>query len=701
MINTIHGQELGGWPIARRWYGIAIHNLKEAGAKRIFIDMAFVKADIVHPESDEFFYEQLVRYPDVYLLTDPDIDMILGGKKIPADRLYYPFSSGLKSDYNGIHYSYGLQTLPDFFVSNLPSNRIVISFPQKAFTADYTLIQAIRGEVSCKDQDVMVYLDYPGVTSYIVGDNGLSMSTSEIQIQMIAAIENQDYKILWPDWKVFLCFTVSWIILGGWFFKKRMMVWGVLSVSAWLIITIFLHFTKIYFDVYWYASFLPGIVFMLIPILHRRRKESSTVHQPSSVHSSTAEMEDLRYRLNYYEQLSYQIPPLELDGTCESSGIFYHRDSPMSDILKKSDQVAKSDLAVMIIGESGTGKEKLAQFIHQRSERAGKPFIAVNCGSLNENLIEAELFGYEKGAFTGAVQQKIGRFEAADGGTLFLDEVAETSLAFQVKLLRVLQEGTFERVGGVKPIAVNVRIIAATHQNIADAIAKGKFREDLFYRLNGFHFEIPPLRERRMDIELIFKQFLYELDASLQFSPALVEWLSGQMWRGNVRQLRSATQRAVINARMRQRKFVIPEDFEITDSVMPTKENGDILADQILQAFRKYEFKHRSISAVANDLDLHRTTVTEYLRGWVIRARNENSGDLKKTMSYLKGDATADEKSLRQRVEEYNDYIVQHISAGIENNESDQVIRMRFKNLPKNFEADLAALIEIERKKIR
>ncbi|MBX7150048.1 sigma-54 dependent transcriptional regulator [bacterium] len=555
--------------------------------------------------------------------------------------------------------------------------------------------------MNCKDRDVIIYLDYPGVTSYVVGDNGLSMSTSEIQIQTIAAIENRNYKILWSEWKVFFCFAISWIVLAGWFFKKKVILWGALSVGVWLLTLIFLLLTKIYFESFWYGTSLPGIILMLIPIANRRQKQNEAVTRTLSTHASLSEVEDLRYKLNYYEKLSHQIQPLEMDGICESSGIFFHRNSPMADILNKSDQVAKSDLPVMIIGESGTGKEKLAQFIHQRSVRAQKTFIAVNCGSLNENLIEAELFGYEKGAFTGAVQQKIGRFEAADEGTLFLDEVAETSPAFQVKLLRVLQEGVFERVGGVKPIAVNVRIIAATHQDIANAIAKGKFREDLFYRLNGFHFEIPPLRERRMDIELIFRQFLFELDSSLQFSPALVEWLSTQVWRGNVRQLRSAIQRAVINARMRQRKFIIPDDFELIDPVTQLKENSDILADQILQSFRKYEFKHRSISAVANDLDLHRTTVTEYLRGWVMRAYNENNDDRKKMLLYLKGDSHVNEKSLRQRIEEYYGYIVQHITDGIKNNENDQGIRLRFKNLPKNFEVDLAVMIEKERKKMK
>ncbi|RUR08957.1 sigma-54-dependent Fis family transcriptional regulator [Legionella sp. km772] len=176
------------------------------------------------------------------------------------------------------------------------------------------------------------------------------------------------------------------------------------------------------------------------------------------------------------------------------------------------DQVANTDASVLILGESGTGKEVVARTIHTLSSRSAKPFIPINCGAIPGELLESELFGHEKGAFTGAITSRQGRFELANGGTLFLDEIGDMPLAMQVKLLRVLQEQSFERVGANKSITVNVRIIAATHRNLEQAIQEGKFREDLFYRLNVFPIEMPPLRERREDIPLLFNELISRIE---------------------------------------------------------------------------------------------------------------------------------------------------------------------------------------------
>jgi DNA-binding NtrC family response regulator len=181
---------------------------------------------------------------------------------------------------------------------------------------------------------------------------------------------------------------------------------------------------------------------------------------------------------------------------------------PMQRVFEIIDQVAPSKATVLITGESGTGKELVANAIHQRSPRAGKPFIKLHCAALAESLLESELFGHEKGSFTGAVARKDGRFSLADGGTLFLDEIGEISPAIQVKLLRFLQEHEFERVGGTQTIHVDVRVIAATNRNLPEAVAKGTFREDLFYRLNVVTLDMPPLRDRRGDILMLAKFFL-------------------------------------------------------------------------------------------------------------------------------------------------------------------------------------------------
>jgi len=226
----------------------------------------------------------------------------------------------------------------------------------------------------------------------------------------------------------------------------------------------------------------------------------------------------------------------------------------MQQVIEAIKVVAASNATVLITGETGTGKELVARAIHSRSQRRGKPFIAVSCAALPETLLESELFGHEKGAFTGAYAQKKGKFEIANRGTLFLDEIGEMSANIQVHLLRVLEEKEFTRVGGNEPIKVDVRVISATNRDMKEAVAKGQFREDLYYRLNVVNIELPPLRERREDIPLLTQHFLkkFALENNKEiagFSPEATDFLLRYDWPGNVRELENAIERAVILAR--------------------------------------------------------------------------------------------------------------------------------------------------------
>jgi sigma-54 specific flagellar transcriptional regulator A len=213
-------------------------------------------------------------------------------------------------------------------------------------------------------------------------------------------------------------------------------------------------------------------------------------------------------------------------------------------------QVAPTPATVLLLGETGTGKEVIANGIHACSDRANKPFIPVNCGAIPGELLESELFGHEKGAFTGAVAARKGRFELAEGGTLFLDEIGDMPFPMQVKLLRVLQERTFERVGSGKPQSCDVRIIAATHQHLEEKVANGEFRGDLFYRLNVFPIEVPPLRERTTDIPELVDRFLSEFAAAGQSAPKLkadaLAQLTDYHWPGNIRELANLIERLAI-----------------------------------------------------------------------------------------------------------------------------------------------------------
>ena len=237
----------------------------------------------------------------------------------------------------------------------------------------------------------------------------------------------------------------------------------------------------------------------------------------------------------------------------------------MQEVFKMVGRISNSDAAVMITGESGSGKELVARAIHQYSARHDRPFLAINCAAIPENLLESELFGHEKGSFTGASAQRIGRFEQCDGGTLFLDEIGDMPLAIQSKLLRVLQDGTFSRVGGNETIKTDVRIVAATNKNLEAEVADKKFREDLFYRLNVVRLHLPPLRNRKEDIRLLAEYFLKRVAAQkakpqLQLSQEAVEVLESHPWPGNVRELENTIQRAAVLATS---DVLLPKDLPL------------------------------------------------------------------------------------------------------------------------------------------
>ena len=236
--------------------------------------------------------------------------------------------------------------------------------------------------------------------------------------------------------------------------------------------------------------------------------------------------------------------------TSESHELIY-RDEAMANVIKLANQVAKSDASILITGESGTGKEVLARHVHRKSSRASKPFISLNCAAIPENLLESELFGHEKGAFTGALARRIGKFEEADGGTLLLDEISEMDVRLQAKLLRALQERVIDRVGGNQPVPVDIRIIATSNRNLSQAVLEGTFREDLLYRLNVLNLHIPPLRERPADVQALAEHFVEKYAASngVPVRPLSMEakqQLGINRWPGNVRELENTLHRAVL-----------------------------------------------------------------------------------------------------------------------------------------------------------
>ncbi len=302
-----------------------------------------------------------------------------------------------------------------------------------------------------------------------------------------------------------------------------------------------------------------------------------------------------------------------LAAVSEETSTVVSRDPAMGPVLRLAEQVAPSDASVLITGESGTGKEVMARFLHSKSKRANQSFISVNCAAIPENLLESELFGHEKGAFTGAITRRVGKFEEANGGTLLLDEISEMHPRLQAKLLRAIQEREIDRVGGGQPIKVNIRLLATSNRDLEEAVKNGSFREDLYFRLNVVNIELPALRERPQDIPVLAQHFAAKYSeangvAKLDVTPQAMEVLKAHHWRGNVRELENTMHRAVLLA---QGGRIGPEAIMLTGqslnpgpttaSAAPTGAGGTAVEDDAAEAKR---LVGRTVADVEKDLIL-------------------------------------------------------------------------------------------------
>ncbi len=398
---------------------------------------------------------------------------------------------------------------------------------------------------------------------------------------------------------------------------------------------------------------------------------------------------------------TYSIPKVQ-PVHIEFTEIIHSDDSPMKSILDLVTKIRSDDIPVLIMGETGTGKEMIAQAIHQTSYRKNAPFVAINCGALSETLLESELFGHEKGSFTGAQTRRKGRFEIADGGTIFLDEITETSPAFQARLLRVLQEKTFERLGGEDTIHTDIRIIAATNKKIMEEMESGRFRSDLFYRLNGFPITLPSLKERKGDIPLLVMHFLkkYKFESLNGFSDRAMEILQSYHWPGNVRELENSVRRSAILAQSENRKLVqetdLPEEMSITDPILAMQTIHIPLEQQILEMLQRMNFSHTAISQTAKALgNRDRGTITEYFRGICFEQLVKTNFNLEETARKIAG--TSEESVIKKvdvKINEYLNNLKSQLFDEDSIKEGKEILPAAFKGLPKKYHTYLKRVFE-------
>jgi len=414
--------------------------------------------------------------------------------------------------------------------------------------------------------------------------------------------------------------------------------------------------------------------------------------QRDSLQQLEKEIEDLK---------SYVIKESEAP-VLNSSDIIYSPQSPMKEVMDLVGKVSSEDIPVLIIGETGTGKELIARAIHQNSSRNNSAFIAVNCGALSETLLESELFGHDKGSFTGASMKRRGRFELADGGTIFLDEISETSQAFQLRLLRVLQEGTFERIGSEQTLNVDVRIIAATNKDIQQEVNENRFRSDLFYRLNAMIIQLPPLSSRTEDLPILVRHFLdkYKYESVSEVSDRAMQMLKSYHWPGNIRELENTVRRSAILAKSAGRKMIQVEDFpkEISDTDMTNKikELHSPLEDQILEILRALKFSRSSISKAAKALgNKDRGTITEYFRGICFEEYVQSGFDLQKTTDHIAKSSDSEIiENVRQKISEYIENLRTLVNTNFSADSDEVQTSSAYKGLPKKYHPALDQIIE-------
>ena len=339
------------------------------------------------------------------------------------------------------------------------------------------------------------------------------------------------------------------------------------------------------------------------------------------------EMRIVLKRALYRQNLEREIQRLrlQLEGRYEFANIV-GKSEPMRQIFGVIGTLAQADCTVLLRGESGTGKELVARAIHYSSQRAGNPFVPVNCAAIPESLLESELFGYEKGAFTGATTRKLGKFELASGGTIFLDEIADMSLAMQAKILRVIQERTFERLGGTRPIKVDIRLIAATNKVLEELMRKKAFREDLYYRLNVVSIYLPALRERKEDIPLLVSHFLKKYNMigdknAKGISTQALKLLMDYEWPGNVRELENVIERAIV---LGEADILLPRDPSLKVGEKPlksgvTSSSMDISDISLAEAEKRLiketlKLAHWNQTKAAKILGIHRNTLRRKIR---------------------------------------------------------------------------------------
>ena len=745
-------EQLGPWPIKRSYYALLIDNLTTLKVKKIGLEV-FLSAKFASQSLYDNLLQKEIRKNANVVLSSLAGNIIENNLGFVTDSLSYPSPKLIDESIATGHINYikdhkiiiplklkSENNTESAFCLELFSKRkdypdeIKINFVSswKKFQ-NYSLLEFFdlvrNNDVRLKDfknKIILIGISDPQLSSTFETNfddqlPGVALHAFALDNLLDKRYFNDDYYSL--SVLTFIILAFIWIIV----FKKNVnpVKNYFVIVIPFLIISYLLH--QFYYLELGFAFFLVPVTFVLISdlyfkFLERRNEYKGAVDEArllkNLLEGKEKELAELQKELNYSSQensdslltkikeLKGDIEklkdseedrkPVEIKSEIDEVNFFglVYRSKEMQSVTEIIKKAAPTDATILITGESGTGKELVANAIHSLSKRKNEKLIAVNCAALTETLLESELFGHVKGAFTGAVTDKIGKFEAADKGTIFLDEIGETSENFQVKLLRILQSGEFDKVGSVVTSKVDVRVISATNKDLKQLVKEKKFREDLYYRLNVINIHIPPLRDRKQDIESIANYLLKSDGGNVRLSMAVLKALTEYDWKGNVRELESVIKRALVFCKSAERNLLQLNDLP-DDLVKNIKFNFE---DLVIESLRQKNFSHSSINETAKELgNVSRTLVAENFRGYSFRILVEKNFNLSDTARFIS--ASGDLETIN-RVQSKLETWLNNIKKDVLPNKSDDFEKIKnqliskYKNLPQKFHIYLDEVIK-------
>lgn len=751
-INSQDIEQLGPWPLKRSYYALLINNLSKYGVKKIGLEVFLSSKFVSQAVYDNVLQREiskannvvissiagnLKRENDVYTtdsLSFPSPKLI--NEQIPTGHLNYFQDGGIEIplqilNQNKIEKAFCLSLLSE--QTEYP-NKIKVNFISSwnKFT-NYSLVEFIQMLQSnsemllrLRDKIILIGISDPQLAASFTTTFDEQLPGVALHAFALDNLLNKRYIIdSYYNWSKYLLILIAFLFVIFQLNSKKFLSHNVILIFFSLLITFM--FYRLFFIEIAYSFLLIPLVFVLASdiyfyIIEKKNQLAGFYDESELLKNLLTEKErklsTLERELNYaseqktgkllekIEGLKGDIDKLkenendqkeaelsEINNSENFLGLIY-RSTKMKNVVDLVKKSAPTDATILITGESGTGKELVAKALHTLSNRKDKKFIAINCAALTESLLESELFGHVRGAFTGAISDKEGKFESANKGTIFLDEIGETSENFQVKLLRVLQSGEYDKVGSVDVAITDVRVISATNKDLKQLIKEKKFREDLYYRLNVININLPALRERKEDIETIAAYFCESSDKKYKLSLAVLKSFNEYDWPGNVRELESAISRAKVFCDASNRSLIQLNDLPV-EMVKSARLNFE---DLVIESLRNKYFSHSSINETAKELgNVSRTLVAENFRGLSLKILCENNFNEQKAILSI---AASNNEEVLVRVKSKLDTWLVNIRKDVEVNRNfsfDELklkLNSKYKNLPQKYHKYLDEVIK-------